>query len=103
MRVTGKGTLLLDYYIWVENLARYLNPPDIFFILEVTRIRKVQIPERFIHRSEKGKSGPTRVSPADFGIVIDLETMVGQKFDEEFYLVDFNEINRRDVPRTFLY
>ncbi len=102
LRLSGSGTLLLDYYIWVEFLDRYLNPPDIFFTLEVTRIRKVQIPEDFITRYEKGKSGPTRLPPEDFGIISEIETMAGQKSDEVFYLVDFIETDRRDVPRTFL-
>ncbi|HSR34515.1 MAG TPA: hypothetical protein VLY63_28430, partial [Anaerolineae bacterium] len=44
----GDGTILLDHYIWVESLDTYPDPPDIFFNLRVSRIRKVQIPARFI-------------------------------------------------------
>lgn len=103
MRIAGRGTLLLDYFIWVENLSRYLDPPDIFFSLEVTGIRKVQIPERFIYRSEKGKAFPSRVPPEDFGIISEIEKMEGQRFDEEFYLVDFKATKHKNIPKTFLY
>lgn len=102
MRVMGRGTLLLDYYIWTEYLHLRPNPPDIFYSIEVSRIRKVQIPERFIQRHDKAKGHPSWVSSADFGDVKDLETMEGQSFDEEFYLVDFKESNRKDVPKTFI-
>ena len=102
LRVQGQGTLLLDYYVWVEYIAKYSDPPDIFFALEVIGIRKVEIPESFIHRHDKGKSHPTRVAPADFGTITDLSTMEGQKFDEEFYLINFRESSRPDIPRTFL-
>ncbi len=98
MLVSGRGTLLLDYYIWTETLHKRQNPPDIFYRLEVSRIRKVQIPERFITRHDRGKAYPTRVSPADSEDISELETMEGQKFDEEFYLIDFKETIRKDAP-----
>ncbi len=101
-RIRGKGTLLIDCFTWTEYINKRSNPPDIFFSFEVARIRMVEIPERFIYRHEKGKSHPTRVSPADFGDITELETMDGQKGDEEFYLVDFKPTDRRDIPRTFL-
>ena len=28
--VSGRGTLVLDHYIWVEFLPRYVDPPDLF-------------------------------------------------------------------------
>jgi hypothetical protein len=37
--VRGAGTLLLDYFIWVEFLGSYPDPPDLFYPLRVTGIR----------------------------------------------------------------
>ncbi len=97
----GQGTLLLDYYVWTEFLPRRTNPPDIFYALEVTRIRKVMIPARFIQSDGGAKAYPTRVSPADIEEITELETMDGQPFDTEFYLVDFKESVQKDIPLTF--
>jgi len=102
MMIKGKGTLLLDYYIWAESLSRRKNPPDIFFTLEVTRIRQVKIPEQFIHRFDQGWSFPTRYKIDDDSDIVELETMEGQKFLTEFYLVDFKELDRKDIPKTFI-
>lgn len=44
--VAGRGNLLVDYYIWVENLDEYPNnPPDIFYNFEIDKIRKVTVSE----------------------------------------------------------
>lgn len=44
--VAGRGNLLVDYYIWVENLDEYPNnPPDIFYNFEIDGIRKVTVSE----------------------------------------------------------
>ena len=98
-----EGTLFLDHYVWVEFLDRYADPPDLFYNLRVTRIRKVQIPDHFIKRSTKGKALPTHVGPADFGTVEDLDTMAGQPFEEEFYVVDFDGkgLEGVEIPKTF--
>jgi hypothetical protein len=97
------GTILLDHYIWVEYLRTYPEPPDLFYNLRVTRIRKVAVPERFISRHERGKALPTRVGPADFEIVEELETMRGQPFDEEFFVIDFDGTGLEGIaiPITF--
>jgi hypothetical protein len=98
------GTLLLDHHMWVEFLHTYAAPPDLFLNLRVSRIRKVEIPERFVSRSDRSKSLPTRVGPKDFGAVVDLDTMEGQPFDEEFYLLDLDGSGLQgvEVARTFL-
>jgi hypothetical protein len=104
-RVRGNGSLLLDHYLWVEYLAYYKDPPDLFYQLLVERIRRVQIPERFVTRSAHGKSIPTSLAPTDYGPeqIVELETMEGQAFDEEFYLLDLtNKGIRGHVPRTFI-
>ncbi len=104
-RVFGQGTLLLDYYIWVEFLKNYPNPPNLFYNLKVTRIRKVNTPEKYIDRGEKGTSYPTRLSPKDYtdADVEEIETMEGQPFTTEFYLVDFDSkgVEKEKIRRTF--
>lgn len=97
------GTLLLDHYIWAEYLHTYPDPPDLFYNLRVTRIRKVGVPERFVSRHERGKTLPTRVAPADFEDTEELATMDGQGFDEEFFIIDFDDtgLERADIPLTF--
>ena len=105
-RYFGVGTLLLDHYSWVENLKHYDNAPNLFYKLAVKRILRVSVPEKFISRHEKGKSLPTRLFPGDYSIsdVAELETMEGQPFDEEFYIIEFNDsgLEGSDIPRTFI-
>ena len=59
------GTLLLDHYIdhylQVEYLDTYPDPPDLFYSLRVTRIRKVAVPER--SRGPDGERGARRALP----------------------------------------
>jgi hypothetical protein len=92
--VRGIGTLALDHYAWFEGVRSFANPPNLFFETLVVRIRKFRIPERFIHRHAEGKAMPTTVAAEDCSAddIEDLDTMNGQAFDEEFYLLDF------DVP-----
>ncbi len=105
-RYCGEGTLLLDHYSWVEYLSERENPPDLFYKLEVKRVLKVNMPEKFVARHETGKSLPTRLIPEDYSAsdVEELITMQGQALDEEFYIVDFDssELEGRDIPRTFI-
>ena len=98
-----EGTLLLDHYLWVEFLNRYPDPPDLFYTLRVTRIRRVDIPDRFVHRSASGVSYPTSVGPPDFGPIAELDTMEGQEFATEFYILDFSDydLEHVEVPFTF--
>jgi hypothetical protein len=92
-RLRGRGMLLLDHYLWVEFLDRYSNPPDLFYQLIVERIRRVQIPLSFIARHGQAKSLPTSLPSAlyDPAHVQEIETMDGQTFDEEFYLLDLDD------------
>ena len=92
VHLRGSGTLALDHYAWFEEVDSFSDPPDLFYETTVTRIRKVRIPERFIHRHETGKSLPTTVGPRDYSSedIEDLVTMNGQSFDEEFYLLDLD-------------
>ncbi|MCP9495957.1 MAG: hypothetical protein MSG64_16030 [Pyrinomonadaceae bacterium MAG19_C2-C3] len=105
-RYCGEGTLLLDHFYWVEFLSEYENPPNLFYNLEVNRIKKIRTPERFVERQEQGKSFPTRLVPEDYSDsdVEELDTMEEQSFDEEFYIIEFDkhESDRNNIPRTFL-
>jgi hypothetical protein len=102
-RIRGTGTLKLDHYIWVEFLETYPDPPNLFYDLTVSCITKVRIPERFVSRQEHGKSYPTSVAPADLaaGDYEEIDTMEDQKFDEEFYIIEFESIEGKSIPRTF--
>ena len=77
-----------------------------FYKLKVERILKVNLPEKFVARHETGKSFPTRLIPEDYSVsdVEEINTMQGQPFDEEFYIIDFDgsELEGRDVPHTFI-
>lgn len=104
-RLRGEGTLMLDYYRWVEGLLRrpkqFPDPPDLFYTLKVTRILEVGLPEKFISRSERGTASPTSVPPADFGEVREVQSMRDPGHDFQFYLVDFVSSAAQDVPLTF--
>jgi hypothetical protein len=100
-----EGPLLLDHYMWVEFLDRYPDPPDLFYSVQIDRIREVTIPERFIQRSERTVSSPTSVGPADYGGSARDVTRVGSDADTfAFSLLDLSvlpESSRAKKP-TFL-
>src|SRR5215211_6592962 len=104
-RYSGTGTLLLDHYSWVEYVGTYENAPNLFYNLEVKRILKVSVPERFVVRHENGKSLPTRLPPSEYSLsdVEEVVTMEGQVFDEEFYIIEFNStgVEESIIERTF--
>jgi hypothetical protein len=102
--VQGDGKLVLDHYIWVENLGGYKDPPDLFYQLRVSGIHTIRTPERFISRHPQGKSFPGSLPPASYGSedMSEIETMEGQPFDEEFYLLDLTDEGLGSpVARTF--
>lgn len=103
-RVHGKGTLVLDHYIWVEFLGSYADPPDLFYNLRVDAIKRIKMPERFIMRSGNSISYPARIQPSEYGP--DSVTEVDRIEDAELchYIVRFSDQGLPDVPiaRTFL-
>jgi hypothetical protein len=105
-KVRGAGTLLFDYYIWVEFLHEYAEPPNLFYTLEVKRIRKVTLPIGFVTRRVRAVGHPTRLRGDQYaaGDIQDLESMEGQKFGPEFYLIDLDSegVSETNVPKTFL-
>jgi hypothetical protein len=42
-RVSGAGSLVVDYYIWVEFGTEYEKPPNLFYKMKVERLREVRI------------------------------------------------------------
>jgi hypothetical protein len=102
----GYGRLLLDHYIWVEFLASYDDPPNLFYPLRLTRIRSVKIPDSFISRSERGMSGPASLSPDVYSTTAIAEVERMENVDEDwlFYLVDFDDstVGAARIPLTFL-
>ena len=85
-QVAGAGTLLFDYYIWVEFLNEYAEPPNLFYTLQVKRIRKVR---------------GDQYSADD---IQDLQLMESQNFDGRFYLIDLDSegVAETNIPKTFL-
>jgi hypothetical protein len=65
-KVRMRGRLALDHYQWVEFLERYPDAPDLFYGVRVSRVRQVEIPERFVHRSARSVSHPTAAGPDEY-------------------------------------
>jgi hypothetical protein len=100
--IEGRGMLLLDYYMWVENLADYSDAPDIFYNYQVDAIRKVKIPEKFIGRSGGSISHPSSLSPADYSDkdIFEISDMRTDDGRTSFYLLDLDPINEQ-IGKTF--
>ena len=100
--ISGTGQLLLDYYIWVENLSHYENVPDIFYNFVVDKILIVKMPEKFIHRHDKGLSAPTSLASTEYtdSDMIEIEDMHNERSDTSFYLLNLKQIDQR-IKKTF--
>jgi len=105
-RVGSAGTLLFDYYIWVEFLHEYAEPPNLFYTFQVKRIRKVTLPTEFVTRHVRAVGHPTRLRGDQYAAcdIQDLESMEGQNFGPEFYLIDLDTegVSKTNVRKTFL-
>ncbi|WP_324677868.1 hypothetical protein [Hymenobacter sp. GOD-10R] len=100
--VSGTGQLLVDYYMWVENLENYQNPPNLFYNFIVDKIREVIVPEKYIIRADRSISYPSSLSAKDYSEndIVEVESMDNNSENISFYLLDLKEI-AEDVPRTF--
>lgn len=100
--VCGTGQLLIDYYMWVENLKDYENPPELFYNFTIDKIRKVSIPEKFISRNGEAMSYPTSLSPSDYDSndVVEIEDMRDDNGITSFYLLDLKALSET-VTKTF--
>ena len=101
--ISGRGQLLLDYYIWVENLRDYPGPPNIFYNFQVEKILRVSIPEKFIYRYENGLSSPASLTTEDFGDneLQEIEDMRNEHSSTVFFLLNLQFIDE-DIAQTFI-
>jgi hypothetical protein len=102
--VDGKGMLLLDYYMWAENVAQFEDAPNIFYNFRVDKIRRVKIPERFIVKDEISISHPTSLSPGKYSDhdMSEITDMAEDHNHTSFYLLDLNPIDEI-IKKTFIY
>jgi hypothetical protein len=101
--VSGKGTLALDHYLWVEFLAQYPDPPDLFYKLRVTDVVRAHIPERFVERSGLNTSYPTRVPPDQYGPndLMHVDMVADDPYCSFFVHFTDTDVPTGVVPRTF--
>ncbi len=95
--VSGRGTLVLDHYIWVEYLRTYPDPPDLFYSLSVDRIQRIQTPQRLITRGNNLLTYPTHVAPSEYTPedAQDVDAITDDGIAH--YVVHFTD---RDLPST---
>jgi len=101
--VSGNGRLLLDYYIWVENLDDYPDAPDIFYNFEILQILRISIPECFIVRyKDGGNSYPTSLTPDEYDNdhIQEIEDMADDTNGYRFYLLKLILIDE-EFAKTF--
>lgn len=100
--ITGKGTLLFDHYIWVENLDSYNNPPNLFYNFKVNKILKAKMPEQFISRHSKGKALPTMAALLELP-QSNIEEISAMK-NEKFYVIVLNSerVENKTIKKTFV-
>jgi hypothetical protein len=101
--IQGKGKLLVDYYVWAENIGRYKNQPDIFYNLIIEKIHSVKIPEKFINRFEGGTSFPGSLKNEDINDneIIEIEKTDIKYNGYEFFVIEFSEIDEK-IKMTFV-
>jgi len=105
-RIAGEGTLLLDYGLWISRISARGGVPDLFHNLTVKRITKVAIPAAHISQNGRSKAFPPYLAPGQYTAAdtSEIETMAGQAFYTEFYILEFDDrgLEGADVRRTYL-
>lgn len=105
-RIEAVGTLGFDYYWWSETVSLEQDAPDLFHKFYIERIRRVPIPARFIHRTKKTLTSPTRVNASELESerIEDVVRMADESDGFDFYLVDLDDgpAAAHPVPRTFI-
>ena len=101
-----RGRLALDHYQWVEFLSRYPDPPDLFYPLQIVRIRRVPIPGRFIRRTARTLSLPTAldVEHYDSATVVSVSNLDRESSIAGFWLIDFERpsVSPEALPLAFI-
>lgn len=102
-KVSGRGTLALDRYVWVEFLSQYPDPPDLFYNLRVAEITRARIPERFITRSGLNLSYPTRVASEEYGPgdVTEVDSITDEGCCTFYVHFSDENVPAIAIPRTF--
>ena len=97
-----RGTFALDHYLWVEFLDRYADAPNLFYDVRVVRIRRVAIPESFIHKTERSMSFPTSLRPEDYSSdgYEDVAKVEKRSDGPSFSLIDFETLPAGSVGST---
>jgi hypothetical protein len=105
-RISGAGSLVVDYYIWAEFLKEYKDPPNLFYKLKVERLRGLYIRSQPPSMSWKNTAFSDRLrgerySDAD---IREVSAMYLRESECPFYLVDLDDqdITEAIVPKTFL-
>jgi len=98
-KVSGRGTLALDHYLWVEFLSQYPDPPDLFYSFRVAEITRAKIPERFIKRSGLNVSGASEeYAPGD---VTEVESITDEGCCSFYVHFSDENVPAIAIPRTF--
>ena len=104
-RIEAVGTLGFDYYWWSERVSLEHDAPDLFHKFYIERIRRVPIPTRFIRRTNKTVTSPTRVDASEWESErIEDVVKMGDESGFDFYLLDLDDgpAAGHQVTRTFI-
>ncbi|MDR2033457.1 MAG: hypothetical protein LBP89_02360 [Helicobacteraceae bacterium] len=100
--IKGNGKLLIDCYVWAENINKYKNCPDIFYNVLIKKLFSVKISEKFIKRFDGGISYPSSLKSNDINEkdIIEIEKMKGNEKYDMFFLLKLEQIDE-EIKRTF--
>jgi len=105
-RISGAGSLVVDYYIWVEFLDKYEDAPSLFYKMKVERLRKISIRSlaSMIHWRRASFSERLRGERYADAQIEDVASMNEHGSEYRLYLVNLDDRNviEADVPKTFL-
>jgi hypothetical protein len=101
--IQGKGKLLIDYYVWTENIDKHKNHPNIFYNLVVKKIYSIKIHEKFLKKFDGGISFPASLKNDDINVsdIIEIEGTDINFLKKVYFIIVLNEINEQ-IKRTFL-
>ncbi|MDR2151238.1 MAG: hypothetical protein LBO72_00300 [Helicobacteraceae bacterium] len=101
--VKGRGRLTIDYFVWVENLPKYKDPPNILYNLIVEKIYVIKIPKTHITRSENTIGFSAALSAEEFNQNDMQEAdQTRSAYEFAFYLLDLAPIDE-NIETTFCY
>jgi hypothetical protein len=99
--IAGEGLLGLDTYYWAEFLSVYEDAPNLFYNLEVKRIRKIYDPQSPVHLA----AAPLKETEEDI-TDMDAYDETGQSVlqGSAYCIIDFDSEGHEEenIPRTFI-